>query len=255
MTMTRGYDYSQYIPPAKVKAAGAGFVILYVGDPTWPKSATAPECAALLADGIAIAFVYETISTWMLGGPGTGMSAGAQAREWARAIGAPDTTRIIAAADFDVQQQQVSVVMATLGGFAENAGLTGLYGGLLIVRIAADAGWRTMQTGAWSHGVWDPRAQIRQGGQTTIGGVTVDVDEANGLDGFWTKENTIMAKVPDTIAHHFAGLDLTNDFTPGNDYTVEIAAIWGDARAEACYRLLVALTAKVDALAAKPDAA
>lgn len=239
--MSTGYDYSQYIDPDKVKAAGAAFVVLYVGDPSWPKSATASECSALLADGVAVGLVYETTANWMLGGPNAGGAAGVQARVWARAIGAPDSTRIIAAADFDVTATQVSVVLATLGGFARGYHPVGLYGGYRIVKAAADAGYTTMQTGAWSHGAWDPRAQVRQGAQTTIGGVTVDIDQASSLAGFWTRENDSMPKIPDSIAHHFPGLDLSNDFPPGADYTDDTGIIWTDARSEACYRLLVAM--------------
>jgi hypothetical protein len=61
-----------------------------------------------------------------------------------------------------------------------------------------------------------------------------------------------MATVPPTIAHHFAGLDLSNDFTAGAPFTAEDAAIWADARAEAAYRTAVANGAKLDQLLARP---
>lgn len=60
-----------------------------------------------------------------------------------------------------------------------------------------------------------------------------------------------MAKIPGSIARHFPGMDLTGDFTPDFDYTVESAAIWADARAEAAYRQALDNGRKLDQLLAR----
>jgi len=63
-----------------------------------------------------------------------------------------------------------------------------------------------------------------------------------------------MATIPPSIAHHFAGLDLSTDFPPGVEFTAETAAIWADARAEAAYRKAAENGAKLDQLLARPVA-
>lgn len=61
-----------------------------------------------------------------------------------------------------------------------------------------------------------------------------------------------MAKIPGSIAGHFPGMDLGRDFPADADYTVESAAIWADARAEAAYRQAADNGRKLDALLARP---
>lgn len=66
---------------------------------------------------------------------------------------------------------------------------------------------------------------------------------------------TTMGSIPPSIAHHFAGLDLSNDFPPNATFDETTALIWTDGRAEAAYRQAAINTAKLDQLLARPGAA
>lgn len=66
-----------------------------------------------------------------------------------------------------------------------------------------------------------------------------------------TSEGTLVPTIPDSIAHHFPDMDLSGDFPPNGPFTVEQAAIWADARAEAAYRQAVANGTKLDQLLAR----
>jgi hypothetical protein len=180
-----GYDQSFQKPTAQqLLAARAGFVGCYVGgDPA--KTLTASYFAALCAAHIPLILLHETTADWMLGGYQAGIQHAAQAREGAQAAGVPDTVPIYAAADFPATDQQIPAVMAAASGFAsvESTAHTGVYGPLHVVQHAADAGYRTLQTSAWSDGQWDPADDLRQTGrQIIIGTATVDVDQAFSFD-------------------------------------------------------------------------
>ena len=184
MPTIQGFDYSFDKPTtADLIAARAGFVVRYAGgDPT--KTLGAAEFTGLCAAHIPLVLVHETTADWMLGGADAGKQHAEMAREDAEAAGVNSAVPILAAADFQMTPDQVPAVMACLDAFAGELGgarYSGLYGDELAVKDAADAGYFTMQTSAWSGGVWDPRAVIEQSGQATIGGVLVDVDTAHSF--------------------------------------------------------------------------
>lgn len=176
-----GYDYSFAKPSiSALIAARAGFVGRYVGgDPA--KTLSAPEFTELRANYIPLVLFTETTADWMLGGFNAGANQAAAARDDALSAGLPPTVPIFAAADFPATDAQIATVLDTLHGVAAVLGdpFTGLYGDYRMVKAAADAGFRTIQTSAWSQGEWDQRDEIKQTGrQIIIGGVTVDVDTA-----------------------------------------------------------------------------
>ena len=197
-----GFDYTERIDPAALKAAGCRVVFRYLSNPGWPKNLTLAEARELHAAGIAIVLNYETTATFMLGGYGAGQECARSARAQAAALGAPSTTRIYYSADFDVTAAQVSIVMAFLQGAASVDGAAEVdeYGGLRLAQAAAAAGMRPWQTVAWSGGAWEPRDVARQTGeQRYVGGVQVDVNEIEdfGALGAWTGGDM---ELTDTVA-------------------------------------------------------
>lgn len=176
-----GYDYSFARPPiGNLIAARAGFVGRYVGgDPA--KTLTAPEFTELCANWIPLVLFHETTADWMLGGFDTGVEHAHVARDGATSVGVPGAVTIFPAADFPVTPAQLPRVLDTLAGWAsvESKQYTGIYGDFAVAQAAANLGYRTIQTSAWSQGQWDQRDAIKQQGrQIVVGGVAVDVDQA-----------------------------------------------------------------------------
>jgi len=185
-----GFDYTERIDPAALKAAGCRVVFRYLSQPGWPKNLTGAEAEELLAAGIAIVLNYETTATFMLGGYAAGVACAKSARAQADALGAPRNARIYYSDDFDTTADQIPTVMDFLRGAASEDGKDEVdaYGGLRISQAAAAAGMRPWQTVAWSGGKWEPRDVARQTGQQQIvGGVRVDVNEIEdfGALGAW----------------------------------------------------------------------
>lgn len=179
-----GFDYTDRIDPAALKAAGCSVVFRYLSNPGWPKNLTAAEARELLAAGIPIVLNYETTADFMLSGYAGGVTCARSARSQAAALGAPSRTRIYYSGDFDVTAEQIPVVMDFLRGAAAEDGAAEVdeYGGLRLAQAAAAAGMRPWQTVAWSGGVWDPRDVARQTGeQRYVAGVQVDVNEIEDL--------------------------------------------------------------------------
>lgn len=179
-----GFDYTDRIAPAALKAAGCSVVFRYLSRPGWPKNLTAAEANELRAAGIPIVLNFETTADFMLGGYSAGVSCARSARAQANALGAPSNTRIYYSADFDATADQIPTILefdrgaASVDGDAEVGG----YGGLKVALAEDAAGYKTWQTVAWSNGQWDARSLARQTGQQlTVGGVDVDVNEIEDL--------------------------------------------------------------------------
>jgi len=181
-----GFDYTDRIAPAALKAAGCSVVFRYLSVPGWPKNLTVSEAQELLAAGIAIVLNFETTADFMLGGYSAGQACAHSARAQATALGAPRTARIFYSADFNASAGQTPAVVDFLRGAASVDGQAevGDYAGLRVVTAADAAGFTAWQTVAWSGGQWDPRAVARQTGeQRYVGGVQVDVNEIINLSG------------------------------------------------------------------------
>jgi peptidoglycan hydrolase-like protein with peptidoglycan-binding domain len=181
MPTITGYDYSFIKPPiGNLIAARAGFVGRYVGG-DHDKTLTSSEFTELSANWIPLVLFHETTADWMLEGFAAGAEHAHMARDGATFAGVPPLVTIYPAADFPVTDAQLPLVLDTLAGWTsvEPKARTGLYGDYKAVKAAADLGYKTIQTEAWSQEQWDQRDTIKQQGrQIVIGGVTVDVDTA-----------------------------------------------------------------------------
>lgn len=190
--MRFGVDYSGTAPSVDaLKHAGATFVCRYLSTPGNPKNLRPSEARQLRSSGIDVVLVFETTATRALAGAAAGKRDAASARRQALACGAPASTPVYFAVDFDATAAQTKAVNQYLAGAASVLGKdrTGVYGGYRAVRAALDAGvcrygW---QTYAWSAGVWDPRAHLQQTANAqTLGGVSVDHNQATVDDfGQW----------------------------------------------------------------------
>ena len=180
-----GFDYTDPIAPAALKAAGCSLVSRYVTRLDWPKSLQRAEADALRAAGMPILCNFESTADRMKGGAAAGQADATEALQHLAALGAPAGVTVWFSADWDVQPAEVPAVLAYLQAAASVLGSksrTGLYGGLRAVSAAADAGYGIWQTIAWSGGRWDPRAVMRQTGtEQNVGGVQVDVNEILNL--------------------------------------------------------------------------
>ena len=185
-------DYSAGRPSGgAVRDSGAVAVIRYVGTPGRAKNLTATETADMLAHGVAVALVYEDRAGTALLGRARGEADARAALLDAHSCGV--TVRCIyMAVDFDVaNDDQMDRVSAYLAGAARVLGTDrlGVYGERDVVDIfvggrVAAYGW---QTKAWSGGAVSSQADLYQvGRQTTVDGVTCDVNEIKRQDfGQW----------------------------------------------------------------------
>ena len=156
--MAEGVDYSFARPdPAALYAAGKRFAGRYVG-PGWGKLLDADESAALHAAGLDIFLNAEGVANGAAGGYAVGVSHARMARAQARSLGAPDTTAIYYAVDFDVSSKGWAAVRQYLQGACDTDGVAqvGIYGGLNAVTWAHRDGVASwfFQTYAWSYGLW-----------------------------------------------------------------------------------------------------
>lgn len=70
-----------------------------------------------------------------------------------------------------------------------------------------------------------------------------------------TSGGSNMPTIPESIAHHFPGLDLSADFPANAAFDPAVADIWADGRAEAAWRYGLMACQKLDQLLGRPGAA
>lgn len=179
MTPILGCDYAAGRPdPAALYAVGIRFACRYLSYSAW-KNLTKPEADRLLSAGVAIVSNWETSETAMKNGYDYGVRHARDAQKQHLACGGDPKAPVYFSYDTDPNVGSLSPVLAYLDGAASVLGLerVGIYGGYKIIKDALDgdhARW-AWQTVAWSHGVWDPRAHIRQmAGAWTVDGVSLD---------------------------------------------------------------------------------
>lgn len=173
-------DFTDPIDPGALVAAGFSYVCRYLSVRGWPKNLTVPEAVGYHAAGLGIVLNFETSADFMLAGYRGGTTIAADARAQATELGAPRRAKIFYSADFAPTSAQVLMLEDFLHGAAavDGAAEVGEYGGLKAVTAAGNDGFAEWQTAAWSGGVWDPRAVMRQTGrQLVIDGHVVDVNE------------------------------------------------------------------------------
>lgn len=255
-----GVDYSSGHPGgAALKAAGKLFAARYVSH-TAAKNISLAEATDLAAHGVSTVLVWETTANRAGAGRSAGIADAHDALTQATAAGMPSSRPIYFAVDWDADP---TVVSDYFKGVASVIGLprTGIYGGYKQVRYALDHGlakW-AWQTAAWSAGLWDTRAVIRQyAAQTTINGVQCDLNTAFAADyGQWTPGQTplVEADMPLTDADvtkiwaHKAPSPTAAKGTDPNR-TMETYARYADARHAQVMAAVGALTGMVTKLAA-----
>lgn len=190
--MTWGVDYPWSHPsPAAIAQAGAEFAMRYLSTDQ-SKNLTAAEANALAAAGVWSGVVWETTAGRALAGQAAGADDARAAAQQAAACGMPDSRPIYFAVDTDTSWSSVRPYFAGVASVLGPA-RTGVYGGLAVIQGAAGSGlvdWY-WQTTAWSGGVWDPRAHLRQLGSVTVGGVDCDRNTAQTADyGQWMPGRT-----------------------------------------------------------------
>jgi hypothetical protein len=254
-----GFDYTARIDPAALKAAGCSVVIRYTTWLGWPKSETHPEAVELAAAGIPVVANFESTADRMRGGAAAGHADAVEALGHLADLGEPRGVKVWFSADWDVQPAEVALCLDYLHAAADALGgqqFVGCYGGLRVVGAAADAGFATWQTVAWSGGRWDLRAVAQQTGeQRVVGGVTVDVNEIINLAalGAWLPGGTDMT--PDESKQlteiHQSAVDFANwqFFVPAGREQVVGTHAW---RMQTTLDNTAAIKAAVDQLLARP---
>lgn len=199
-----GVDYAWSYHPgleADLKGAGVTFAARYISH-TAAKDESLAEAEALGRAGIDSVLVFETLATEAEGGYAQGLIDAEVARERLAALKVPAGRPVYWAVDED------TTVGPNISGYSRAwdrvlPGLHGPYGSYVVVKAAFDVlrvRW-AWQTYAWSHGLWEPRAQLRQySNGHIIGGVSCDYDTAQYADfGQW-KPTSIAPVV--TPPHH-----------------------------------------------------
>lgn len=177
--MLKGIDFSygSGLTTTQMKAAGVQFVCRYLSGGGNPKDISKAELDNYLAAGIPVVFVWETTGTDM-----TSMSNGENdaraAQNELNALGAASAV-VFFAADEQAEPDELAYLQGA--GYVLGKSRVGIYGGLASIEAAfnnnvVSYGW---QTYAWSGGVWDNRALLRQYlNGVKIGPAEVDLDEA-----------------------------------------------------------------------------
>jgi hypothetical protein len=203
--VSKGIDYafSPHPSASALKSAGVTFVCRYISAETANdangKNLLPAEKAALLAAGFQLVVVVEEGATRMLGGRAAGVADAAHADSVAKALGLAGMP-VYFACDFDSTEAQQAAINAYLDGCASviGVGRVGIYGGYYPVKRALDAGKAkyAWQTYAWSGGLWDARAQLRQvQNGVTVGGASCDVDQSQAADfGQWPRPKPLAPK-------------------------------------------------------------
>jgi len=163
--------------PARLKKAGIGIVIRYVGASAW-KSLTLKEANALRKEGIDIAAVYETTADWMFAGRAAGVAAAKKARSAIIKCGGPKKPFIYFACDRETTRY--AAVNACLSGAASVIGTenVGIYGSYNVCKSALDGHYaaKAWQTLAWSYGKVLPEAALYQSTRQVFSNTGLDYD-------------------------------------------------------------------------------
>lgn len=212
--MSFGLDYVTGPPLDVLKSAGVTFVCRYlsfVNNLTQIKLLSHDEATALSQAGIAIVSNYEWYGNRALEGLSSGKQDAQIADAQHKACGGPPDRPIYFSVDCDVDGSQVIDYFKAI---ASVIGLhrTGAYGSYRVIKYLLDHNLITWawQTYAWSGGLWDDRAHIRQyqNGVTLAGapGYSVDYNQSMKPDfGQWLQGGIQepMLQLSDPIGKYF----------------------------------------------------
>jgi Domain of unknown function (DUF1906) len=157
MTMLEGVDYSSSRPGgAALAAAGKRFCVRYVPYGGYSKGLDRAELADLRAHGIAVALVWEQVTSRALQGSAAGAADALTSQAAVVSLGFPAGTPIYFAVDFDATLAQQPAINQYLNGAASvigkaRVGVYGSYNVLCRCRSNGTAAW-FWQTYAWSGG-------------------------------------------------------------------------------------------------------
>jgi Domain of unknown function (DUF1906) len=220
----------------EMKAVGVKSVGRYLGQAmSEPKNLDAQEAQQLTAAGIDIVVIFEYAAQQALGGVRQATTDYALFESQAKAVGMPVGRPCYFAVDYDIPDYAPSLENTAANAVAKLGPLApyfqylrsklgpdaGAYGGYWLIKRLFDAnliswGW---QTDAWSGGMWDSRAQLRQTGATDWGS-TADVDTPERTDyGQWHVGQTFIAPAaaptkpaPPTLAEVRAAYNLIGSY-------------------------------------------
>jgi hypothetical protein len=198
--MNKGIDCTAQITTAvanDLKAQGITFVCRYLvpANMAW-KRLTKIEAEAMTTAGIDILSIFEKQANSAAGGRDAGLSDGAAALAEARTIGQPEGSAIYFAVDYDALPKEFDTIEAYLKA-AESA-ITGykvgVYGSFALCEEMSKRGIpHCWQTYAWSHGEKSSNANVYQyQNNAVISGITCDLDESYGNEGFWNLKPAAM---------------------------------------------------------------
>ena len=171
MTLLIDYAWAKPAPDA-IKAAGYSGVMRYLSnDPT--KNLTVAEAAGLLAAGLSVGLVWETISARAGQGFAAGAADAATAEAAATALGYPFYAAIFYAVDYDADPAAVAPYFAGVNSRAARP--VGVYGSARVVEGTA-VPWK-WQTSAWSAGRVSASAHLYQRQRATVAHPLPSTDE------------------------------------------------------------------------------
>lgn len=187
--MSFGLDYVSAPSIEVLRANHVAFVCRYlseVNDATKIKLLTLEEAKADSEAGIALVSNYEWTGQTPLGGHSAGVYDAQIAASQHTACGGPADRPIYFSVDFGATADQMAAIGDYFRGVASVIGLhrTGAYGSYSVIKDLFDNGLITWgwQTYAWSGGLWDARAYIRQyENGVMLAGKSVDYNESNGM--------------------------------------------------------------------------
>jgi hypothetical protein len=197
-------DYAWSHPGgAALQAAGVQGAARYLGHDS-SKDITRAEADDNAAHGVWSACVFEDSAQRPLAGHAAGVADAQLAYAQAVAAGMPDSRPIYFAVDTDTDWASVEPYAA---GWASVLGpaRSGVYGGLRVIQGGSASGLVSWywQTDAWSGGVWDVHAHLRQEGSITINGVDCDRNTAMTADyGQWMPGISPAAPIPNPSPRH-----------------------------------------------------
>lgn len=168
---------------AELKAAGATFVVRYYSHDE-SKNLTRSEAEDYSHAGLDILTVWEATQYAPLNGFDQGVLDAKAALICSEATGQPANSPIYFAVDFNPHTpEEFEKIAGYFRGVKDVLGndRTGVYGGLSTIHFAVARNlakflWQTL---AWSGGVWNPHAQLRQvRNGVQVSGVETDIDTA-----------------------------------------------------------------------------
>jgi hypothetical protein len=180
--MAFGLDFAWSKPSiTAILNGGYTFVLRYLSYDNTGKNLTLSEANGYKSAGLGVASNWEYSASAALNGYSQGVADAKEALAQHNAVGGAAGRPIYFSVDWDVTDAQKPVVGNYFRGVASVIGLarTGAYGGYHVIKYLLDNHLITWawQTYAWSGGLWDTRAHIRQ----IQNGITVGT-ATNGCD-------------------------------------------------------------------------